>query len=131
MPEGDMRLTEWRRVWTIVGVCLVLAVVVLSLVPRPPDPGFEHGDKLHHLVAYCVLMNWFAQLHGGRVARGRLAMGFAAMGAVLEWLQGLSGYRDASILDALANALGLALGWLAAPPRLPNLLDLIAARSRP
>lgn len=123
-------IANWRRVWTIIGVCLVLAVVVLSLVPRLPESGFEHGDKLNHLVAYFVLMNWFAQLHTGSGARTGLAAGFAAMGVILEWLQGFTGYRDASVLDAATNAGGVALGWLAAPPRLPNLLDWVAARGR-
>lgn len=120
----------WRRAWTIIGVGLVLVVVVLSLAPRLPEPGVEHLDKLHHLVAYFVLMNWFAQLHAGFGARAGLGAGFAALGLILEWLQGLSGYRDASALDAMANTAGVALGWIAAPPRLPNLLDWVTAKAR-
>jgi VanZ family protein len=119
-------MRDWRRVWTIVGVGLVVAVVVLSLVPQT---RIEHADKLHHLAAYFVLMHWFAQLYPGGAARGRLAAGFVTMGIVLEGLQGLTGYRDASALDALTNAAGVALGWLAAPPRLPNLLDWLTARA--
>jgi VanZ family protein len=123
-------MAGWRRVWIIIGIGLVLAVVVLSLIPRPPETGFEHGDKLHHLVAYFVIMHWFAQLHAGGAGRTALAAGFAVMGVALEWLQGLTGYRDASALDALANAAGIALGWLAAPPRLPNLLAWVESRER-
>ena len=121
-------MARWRRLWLIAGIGLVVAVVVLSLAPPLPDTGPENADKLHHLVAYFVLMHWFSQLYTGGSARGRLAAGLAAMGATLEWLQGFTGYRDASALDALANLAGVAMGWLAAPPRLPNLLDRIAGR---
>ena len=123
-------MAVWRRVWIVVGIGLVLAVVVLSLTPRAPEAGFVHGDKLHHLVAYFVLMHWHAQLHAGTGARTGLALGFAALGAILEWLQGMTGYRDPSAVDAVANAAGVAVGWAAAPPRLPNLLDWVVARGR-
>ncbi|MBK8019774.1 MAG: hypothetical protein IPK20_25850 [Betaproteobacteria bacterium] len=43
-----------------------------------------------------------------------------AMGIVLEFAQGLTGYRFMSLADMAANAAGVALGWFAAPPRLPD-----------
>ncbi len=45
-------------------------------------------------------------------------------------VQRLTGYRTFETYDALADAGGVFLGWIAAPPRLPGLLRSIEARSR-
>ena len=106
-----------RGLWSGVGVALVALVVVLSLMPRPPDLGMEEGDKLGHVLAYFTLMFWHAQLHPDRHARIVLAVAFVALGISLELMQGLTGYRSPDAVDALVNTLGVALGWAAAPPR--------------
>lgn len=108
-----------RPLWLGVGWALVLAVVFLSLVPQQDLPPLGYDDKLGHLIAYAVLMAWFAQLHRHR---GRLALSLLAMGAGLEGLQGLTGYRDMTAADVLANGAGVAFGWASALP-LPNLLE--------
>lgn len=107
-----------RPRWLAIGWCLVLLVVTLSLAPRPDMHGIEYNDKLGHLLAYFTLMAWFAQLYPRRLP---VALAFAAMGGVLEILQGVMGYRDMAVADVLANAAGVGLGWLGVLP-LPNLL---------
>ena len=88
-------------------------VVFLSLTPDPPEVAdFETGDKLGHLVAYFTLMLWFANLYRKKKAQITMGMAFIAMGAVLELLQGLSGYRIFQYTDMVANAAGIFLGWL-------------------
>ena len=86
-------------------------IVWLSLTPSPPRVDFEASDKLGHLLAYGALMFWFAQLYRERIFH---AAGFIAMGAALELLQGWGGTRSFELLDMLANAAGVLLGWLAA-----------------
>lgn len=115
-PTEATRL-RLHRLWTAVGVALVALVVVLSLTPRPLDLGVEEGDKLGHLLAYFTLMFWHAQLHSDRHARIGLAVAFVLLGIFLEFLQGVTGYRNADVVDALVNTLGVAVGWVAAPPR--------------
>ncbi len=115
-PTEATRL-RLHRLWTAVGVGLVALVVVLSLTPRPLDLGVEEGDKLGHLLAYFTLMFWHAQLHSDRHARIGLAVAFVLLGIFLEFLQGVTGYRNADVVDALVNTLGVAVGWVAAPPR--------------
>ena len=90
------------------GWALVAAVVWLSLMPSPPQVDLAQSDKLGHLAAYGLLMLWFALLYRTRLY---YALGFIAMGAALELIQGSLGYRTADPLDAAANTLGVLLGW--------------------
>lgn len=107
---------NWRVLWSSIGWGLVLGVSVVSLIPDPPRADVPAWDKLNHLIAYGVLMYWFAQLHDRRLD---VALWLLALGGGLEIAQGYTGYRQASGVDMLANALGVALGWLLAW-RLPN-----------
>ena len=56
-------------------------------------------------------MLWFGWLYPRRV-HWRVALLFLLQGALLELLQGLSGYRYADGYDMLANSLGVAGGWI-------------------
>ena len=99
------------------------AIVWLSLTPSPPRVDFTASDKLGHLLAYGLLMFWFAQIYASQKIRIFHGIGFLAMGVALEVLQGLSGLREYDVADMLANAVGVAAGWLAAR-LLPRLLPL-------
>ena len=90
------------------------AIVFLSLMPKPPDPGFAYGDKLGHLAAYSLLMFWFCWLYRRQTVRLGYAALWFAMGIALEFAQGATGYRSFEIEDMLANTLGVFVGWLAA-----------------
>lgn len=89
-------------------------IVWLSLTPNPPTIDLEQGDKLGHFTAYGTLMFWFCQLYADRHRRLAYALGFAAMGVGLEFVQRTLGYRTYDPFDMFANALGVALGWAAA-----------------
>ena len=103
---------------------MVVAVVVLSLIPVEVDLG-EGRDKLAHFVAYGSLAFWFGMLFDGRGRQLRAALGFAAMGVSLEFLQGLTDYRTFEIVDMVANAIGAALGWGLAQTPLRNALGWV------
>jgi VanZ family protein len=114
------------RVWTLVGWLGIFAVTYLSLMPDPPHPSFEQGDKFEHVAAYCFLAWWFAQIAVARSARVRLALGLLALGIGLEIAQLAVPQRTFSIADMLANAIGIGLALRMAPPRTPNVLRLLA-----
>lgn len=114
--------------WKAAGWLLVLAIIALSLMPAPPDLGVNQGDKLGHLATYGLVTLWFAQPYTGLRQRIWLALGMIALGCALEYAQRATGYRTFDVADMVADALGVALGWLAAPPRLPNLLDWLEKR---
>jgi glycopeptide antibiotics resistance protein len=103
---------------------MVVAVVVLSLIPVEVDLG-EGRDKLAHFVAYGSLAFWFGMLFDGRGRQLRAALGFAAMGVSLEFLQGLTDYRTLEIADMVANAIGAGLGWGLAQTPLRNALEWV------
>jgi VanZ family protein len=106
---------KFARLWLTVGWVLILLVVFLSLSPEPPELiEFEQGDKLGHLVAYLSLMLWFANIYSRKNQQISLSVAFFAMGAILEFLQGLSGYRTFQYSDMVANGVGVFLGWLLA-----------------
>ena len=92
----------------------MLAILWLSLTPRPPPVDFECSDKVGHFMAYGGLMFWFCQLYDARQIRIGYAVAFVAMGIGLEFVQGALGYRTYDAFDMLANSLGVLLGWAAA-----------------
>ena len=99
-----------RKVWLSLGWCLVLAVVYLSLTPKPPSTDMiDGGDKIGHFLAYATLMGWWSQLD---TRHGHLALRFVLLGLALEIAQSLSGYREGDVFDMAANTVGVGLGWL-------------------
>ena len=115
-----------HQAWRIIGWLGVLGVIVLSLISHPPSiTGYQDEDKLGHVLAYAALMLWFAQIRLTRHARVVTALALLALGVGLEFVQGWEGTRTFSIADMAADAAGIALGWLAAPPRGPDLFTSI------
>jgi VanZ family protein len=103
-----------RRVYVAVGWLLVAAIVWLSVTPSPPKVDFESSDKIGHLLAYALVMFWFAQLYAARPARLGYAGLFIVMGVSLEFVQRGLGYRTFEVFDMLASSAGVLLGWAAA-----------------
>jgi len=96
-----------RGLWYACGAGLLVVVAVLSLLPVP-DVGV--GDKLSHLLTYAVLGGWFGLLVTRPAGLGLVFAGLLAYGALIELLQGMTGYRYAEWGDLLANVIGLLLG---------------------
>jgi VanZ family protein len=86
----------------------VLAITWLALTPQPDPPGLG-WDKLNHVAAFLVLAA-LAQLGWpGRGARWWWLGLLLGYGLVIELVQGLLDYRQGSVLDFAADALGVAL----------------------
>jgi VanZ family protein len=121
--NANLNADRLRRIWQVVGALLVALIVELSLTPHPIELPLDHGDKYEHVLAYAVLMLWWAQIVSGRLSRLGLAAGFVAMGIALEFAQRATGYRSFEIQDMEAGAAGVLLGWALAPPRSPSLIE--------
>ena len=109
-----------RRWWLGIGWLGVALVIYLSLMRNPPQIDIAQSDKVEHAAAYALLMCWFAQVSLALDRRVLIAAALVALGIAIEYAQRATGYRSFEYLDMVADAVGVALGWLLAPPRLPN-----------
>jgi VanZ family protein len=106
-------------VWLSLQLAGMLAVGVLSLLPAPDMGG---SDKLLHFLAYGFMSGGFALILTSGSARLWAALGVALYGVLLEYLQGLTGYRMFDPADMLANAVGACCGLLLGWTPLPRIL---------
>ena len=118
--ESQALPLRFKRLWVAVGIGVVLLVIYLSLTPDPPDLGAPQGLKIGHVLAYCWLMIWFAQIQRPTRDRLLLAATFCALGVALEYLQGMTDYRGFEYSDMLINSAGVALGLALARTPLQN-----------
>ena len=126
MTATDTSL-RYLRLWQTIGGLLIGFVVYLSFATVTIEIPVENGDKYGHVLAYATLIFWFAQIYPDRRSRVGWAFAFVAMGIAIEFLQGLTDYRSFEIADMVADAVGVCVGWLVAPPRSPRLLRWIEA----
>ena len=105
-------MRTFRHAWLALGALWIAAVVYLSLIPPPPQPlPFSYLDKLEHALAYGFLMLWFSHAYQKIQPRIVAAALLIFLGIVLEYLQRMTGYREFSYADMLANGAGVLLGW--------------------
>jgi VanZ family protein len=94
----------------------LLAVTVLSLAPAPALPSVDLSDKLQHALAYAFLATTGCFGFGLTRSRARLVVvvALSLFGGLIELTQPVLAARTASVADALANEIGVALGWMLA-----------------
>lgn len=124
-PSSTQKPLALISLWQTIGWLMVIAVVILTLMPKPPTPPVLSWDKSQHLVSYTLLMFWFAQAFVGRV---QWVCFFVLLGIVLECLQGLLGYRQFDFADMFANSLGVLGGLLMASTPLGRLVKWLDNR---
>ena len=109
------RLMRLKKLWLGIGASLVALVIIVSLIPSPPEMGkFEGSDKLGHFAAYGVMMLWFAQIYARNRVRLAIALAFVALGVALEYAQRHTGYRSFEYADMGADAAGVLCAMLLA-----------------
>ena len=91
-----------------------LAYIVWGeLTPNPPAWTSLFWDKLLHFTAYFGLSAMATLVLGIQKRTLAALVGLAALGGLLEILQGYTG-RDPDVFDELANCVGVVSGLLAA-----------------
>lgn len=120
--QVDNRPLRYQRLWHALGAGFVLLVVYLSLARPPRDMDMPGAFDYGHIVAYFWLMIWFAQIHRTRARRWLFAAAFGALGIMLEFIQGLTGYRQFDYGDMIRNFVGVGLGLALAHTSLQNAL---------
>ena len=104
MTQSELQLP---KLWFALAYSITLAVGVLSLIPGP-DIGAS--DKLVHFLTYAIVSAGFSLIVERRRSLWLILFGLIAYGLLLEFLQGLTGYRYEDMADALANSLGVITG---------------------
>lgn len=107
--------TVLRRFVLAVWVLSGGMIAFLSLQPGIEMPvSFWNADKVYHCLAYAWLGGLPLLAFSGPVWGRIAAWSMVGLGLLLEWGQSLVPGRTASLGDALANAVGVLLGILAA-----------------
>jgi VanZ family protein len=99
------------RYHKVLSTLLVIGVTVLSLIPLPQLPDVPGNDKTMHLVAYAVLA--FPVSLARPKGYAWLLLGFLVWSGVIELVQPLVN-RTSDLVDLIANATGLMLGYFVA-----------------
>lgn len=135
--SGLLRPRHWPRAWLAPWIAMIALVLVGSLLPagRLPAPAFAGVDKLQHLFGYAVLAAYAVLLFARFRVQAVAMAGLVALGVGIEFAQeALTASRRADAADAVANTLGVALGWSVQRTRLRDALvhidGWIAARTR-
>jgi len=104
-----LRLSRRHALWRLTFTVALLAIGVLSLLPATEALPSTGWDKSNHLIGYALLAA-LARLGWPRTPAWQQFIGLLSWGALIEGLQGATGYRHAEWGDVLANALGAMLG---------------------
>ncbi len=87
----------------------VPAIYLLAMLPGDSLPGVQLWDKLQHAAAFFLLAVLMERAWpGSSLWRLRLPCLFA-FGVIIELSQAMVTYREASLLDLVANGVGLLL----------------------
>jgi VanZ family protein len=108
------------RLWRILAAVVAVGILVLSLLPKPPEipVGIRFSDKIAHFVAYLVLGFLVLTSISGR--KGNPSALFAVLivaglcvfyGGLIEILQTFTG-RQPEFLDLTADLIGAIFGAL-------------------
>lgn len=99
-----------QQLWVWAFTTCVLAVLVLALVPSPPQAMTTGWDKSNHLLAFGV-MTWL----GCKAFPQRLlivVLGLMVYGGLIEIAQSYTPNRAAEWLDLVADGVGGFLGFV-------------------
>ncbi|WP_199609069.1 VanZ family protein [Flocculibacter collagenilyticus] len=77
---------------------------------EPGEALFPHIDKIGHLCTFAILTFLFAKSFA--VSKQVTILVLISYGALIEVLQGMTAYRQASLADLIADAIGVAVGLL-------------------
>lgn len=122
----DSVTLRFAKLWLSIGWSLIAIIVVLSLMPPGPITiDIRYSDKFEHILAYFVLMGWFAQIYHAPATRWRMMARFILLGIALEIIQGAGGVRTSDWTDVIANSIGVVLAWHLTKNQFSQLLTVL------
>ncbi len=91
-------------------IIYIVLLILVSLIPSNGHISFWHIDKIGHFIAYAG-MAVLAMLNFDSKVPRMTAIGFGILlGGILEWGQSFVPGREMSLIDEIANTLGLLAG---------------------
>ncbi len=104
----------------IIFIALIVAITIgfLSLIKTARSPiNLPNSDKIYHTIAYFTLaLTWllsFPESRRNNLMKYAIALGCVFYGIIIEVLQTtLTTYRTASLLDVVANCVGVFIALL-------------------
>ncbi|WP_082703877.1 VanZ family protein [Lutibacter profundi] len=108
-----------RKLYFYSALLLTIVITIGSLIsiPKLEVTQVQISDKLVHISAYCLLtLNWLLayKFKANKLKFSLLILLFVFIyGIVIEVLQGtITNYRQADLLDVLANFIGIGLSFI-------------------
>ncbi|MDT7832690.1 VanZ family protein [Flavobacteriaceae bacterium S356] len=101
-----------------ISIAITILITLLSLIKTHPKPivDISNLDKVQHTFAYMVLtISWLVSrdVKFNTIPYSVILIACLLFGIIIEVLQGrLTTYRSASLLDVVANSLGIAIGFM-------------------
>ncbi|MFV8569774.1 VanZ family protein [Marinobacter sp. SBS5] len=107
-------LLRMTRLWQVVLFLSLAAILYLATTSQSYPITSSANDKINHLIAFAEL-TIVTRLAWPRLSFYWYAPALLGFGFTLEAIQATLPYRDFSLADVLADALGIAIGMLPWP----------------
>jgi len=105
-----MQTLTYKKFWHCIGLFAILSTFYISLKQMSGGtPPFPHFDKFCHFTIYSLLAHYHCNLFL-KLKKYWVFIFFFAMGIMIEFLQGMTGYRFFELADIIANTLGVLFG---------------------
>lgn len=95
--------------WLVLGLLWTSIIIYFCFVPNPPSLKVTNFDKFEHAVAFAGLAFWFASLYQAR-KHWQIAGWLALLGLGIEIGQSFTDYREGSVMDFVADCVGIIFG---------------------
>ncbi len=107
MREKDTHGLSMGRLYQFGFIVALCTVSALAVLPTDTLPGIDMWDKLNHALAFFMLALLMEKAWPNSALSLRPLLMLLLYGFLIEASQSLLSYRDGSVLDMLANAVGL------------------------
>jgi len=109
-------LLKDKIIFIAIGIAILIGYLSLTKVPESPIK-LSFQDKIYHAIAYFVLaLTWLLSYPTSmlnNLVKYAIALGCVFYGIIIEVLQTtLTTYRTASLLDVVANCVGVFIALL-------------------
>ena len=124
-----MRHLKYLNLWIGIGTVIIVSIWFVSLMPNPPkgpDTTLPM-DKIVHFIMYFTVTLWHCQITKPD-RHFHLFVIFLVMGALIEGIQQISGYRSFEMGDILANGIGTLTAFMLCKTKVSNLIMIFEER---